>query len=278
MDLKRVAIRALSGSVYVAIIILACFCGQYGVAALSSLLGVLGVMEFRKMRFGEEPRELPLFIFDAMGALLLINAPYGPSLTLWLLWLIFRFIITVYSRSPHPERSFAVDIMGQVYIALPLALMNLFASLNNIGSIDSGHCMAIMTVFILIWINDTGAFIFGSLLGKHKLFERISPKKTWEGFIGGALTTIAAGFAFGAAAIPLSEFYVADKLWFWGLGGLLISIAATYGDLFESVIKRNLNLKDSGNLIPGHGGILDRIDSLLLVIPSMAVYILLFFL
>ncbi|MDE5843119.1 MAG: phosphatidate cytidylyltransferase, partial [Muribaculaceae bacterium] len=104
-------------------------------------------------------------------------------------------------------------------------------------------------------------------------FERVSPKKSWEGFWGGCITTIGIGILIGATNSPLSAEYLGNKLLFWGITGLIVSVAATYGDLFESVIKRNLNIKDSGNLIPGHGGILDRIDSLLLVVPAIVVFL-----
>ena len=113
-----------------------------------------------------------------------------------------------------------------------------------------------------IWINDTGAYLSGRTFGRRKLCERLSPKKTWEGFWGGFILTLAAG-----AATPFVLCQSVDKLPIWVIYAALVSVFATFGDLFESLIKRRLGVKDSGNLIPGHGGILDRIDSLLAVAP-----------
>lgn len=271
MDFKKIATRTVSGIIYIAIIVAACLCGTYGIAALTLLFGVLAILEFRKMRFGIDSALTPMSIFTAVGGACLILSPYIIPLILWIIWLMGRMIATIYSRAEHPEKEFAVDMAAQLYIAFPMMLMNLFSVMNDWSS--PNICMSILGIFIIIWVNDTGAFIFGSLLGKHRLFERVSPKKSWEGFWGGLLCSIIAGIILGLTNSSLSVFYMGNKLWFWIIASLLTSVAATYGDLFESVIKRNLHLKDSGKLIPGHGGILDRIDSLLLVIPVMAIYI-----
>ncbi|MDE6334502.1 MAG: phosphatidate cytidylyltransferase, partial [Muribaculaceae bacterium] len=133
---------------------------------------------------------------------------------------------------------------------------------------------ATLALFIFIWINDTGAYLSGRTLGHTKLCERLSPKKTWEGFWGGFALTVAAGLV--AAHIiggGTGRAYI-----IWSLYAAVVSIAGTYGDLFESLIKRTLGLKDSGNIIPGHGGILDRIDSLLAVSPIALVMVLITFL
>lgn len=271
MDCKKVAIRAVSGSIYVLNIILCCIFGQYGVTLLASLLGILGVAEFRRMYAADGNYDPAMASLNLIGVVLLINACYGFPFILWILWLVWRMIAAIYSSRKHPDRTFNIDMAAQLYIGLPMALLNLFGYLGDI------NCYAILAIFIIIWVNDTGAFIFGSLFGRHKMMERISPKKTWEGLIGGILCSVGVGVLFGFMDWDITAFggLFGDKVLFWSLAGLLISIAATYGDLFESMIKRNLNMKDSGKLIPGHGGILDRIDSLLLVIPTMAVYILL---
>ena len=142
---------------------------------------------------------------------------------------------------------------------MPLASLSI---LYLIGGKEITLCM-----FILIWLSDTGAFCVGSLCGKHKLFERISPKKSWEGFFGGLLFCIAAGAAFH---------YLFDILDLWTsmLFGAIVCVFGTWGDLVESLIKRSLGVKDSGNILPGHGGILDRIDSLLLVVPATILFLL----
>lgn len=267
MEVKSTLIRAISGSVYVLIIILACWAGEFGVTALAALFAVLGVVEFRRMRF--HGNDTLLDIYNAIGAFILVLSIYGEPFFIWLLWLIGRMIYTIYAKTDHPEKEIAVDLMAQVYIGVPMALL---AAMGYYCDELAGTCMPILSIFIMIWVNDTGAFLFGSTIGKHKLFPRVSPKKSWEGFWGGCLCTIGVSVLIGLTNTSLSAEYISDKTLFWILTGVVVCIAATFGDLFESVIKRNLNVKDSGKLIPGHGGILDRIDSLLMVIPAMVVF------
>lgn len=274
LDTKKTAVRAVSGAVYVIIIILACWGGDIGVTLLAGALAALGVSELRKMRFADSAAG-GLGIYDVAGALALVFTPIPaaiiphPFIITWILWLVGRMIFTVYSRRQHPEKEFAVDVASQVYVAFPLALMVFMALFLQM---TEGTCMPILAMFILIWINDTGAYLFGSTFGRHRLFERISPKKSWEGLWGGMACCIAAGALIGASGSQLAAVNVSNPTLFWAIGGLIISIFSTFGDLFESCIKRNLNMKDSGNLIPGHGGILDRIDSLLMVIPTSIIY------
>lgn len=274
LDVKKTAVRAISGAVYVILIILACWWGDIGIVLLAGLFGALGISEFRSMNFPDASTQ-GVGLFDILGALALIFVtvpssliPY-PFFFIWILWLIGRMIITIYSRHPHPEKIFCIDITSQVYIAFPLSLM-VAAAIYLQTLVNT--CMPLLAMFILIWINDTGAFLFGSMLGKHRLFERVSPKKSWEGFWGGLICCVATGALIGISNCKLAAGYIGSPVVFWTLAGLVVCVASTFGDLFESVIKRNLKLKDSGNLIPGHGGILDRIDSLLLVIPSMILY------
>lgn len=270
MDLKKTAIRAASGLVYVLVIIGACALGSPGVSALSCLFAILGIVEFRKMRFGSPMNNLPMTVFNALGGVFLALGVYGYPVVLWLIWCIFRMIIAIYEKSDHPEKRYAVDMAAQLYIGLPMALLAAFGYFSDL-LVET--CWPILSVFIIIWVNDTGAFIFGSIFGHHKMFPRVSPKKSWEGLWGGLVCSILAGYVIGASDSALSAIYLDNRIIFWTVAALIISVSATYGDLFESVIKRNLNIKDSGNLIPGHGGILDRIDSLLMVVPAIAVYV-----
>jgi phosphatidate cytidylyltransferase len=143
-----------------------------------------------------------------------------------------------------------------------------------IGSILAHNCTnfypgIVVGFFILLWANDTGAYLTGITMGRHRLMERISPKKSWEGFIGGMV--IAA-----AAAWLLSDWFgVLDKKG-WIIVSVIITIAGTYGDLVESMLKRSIGVKDSGNVLPGHGGFLDRFDSVIISFPMVYLYILLF--
>lgn len=274
LDVKKTAVRAASGAVYVILIILACLWGDLGVTLLAGILGALGVSEFRRMRFAASAGG-GIAAYDIAGALALIFLPIPsaifplPFALIWIIWLIGRMIITVFSRRQSPEKEFAVDMAAQLYIALPLAIMvasGLFLQRTE------DTCLPLLSLFVIIWVNDTGAYLFGSIFGRHKLFERVSPKKSWEGFWGGLACTVATGVLVGVSDSPMGAVNVCCPILFWALAGLIISLASTFGDLFESVIKRNLHIKDSGNLIPGHGGILDRIDSLLMVLPASLIY------
>jgi phosphatidate cytidylyltransferase len=165
-----------------------------------------------------------------------------------------------------------------MYIALPFSLLNVLAfNATPEGSVRFNTLLP-LSIFIFLWVNDTGAYCVGSLLGRHKLFPRISPGKSWEGSIGGAVFVLAIAWLIGTYDNTLildgdntGRGMLSVPAWL-GLG-LVVVIFGTWGDLVESLFKRTLGIKDSGNILPGHGGMLDRFDSSLLAIPAAVVYL-----
>lgn len=260
---SNLVLRTLSGIVYIALIAGACLAGEYGVMALAVLLAVLAVVEFKRMFAGMGASSLGTVILDVVTVCCMVFPFWG-----WLAaigCLIARMIVMIYDKEEHPERGFMADVMAYIYIGIPLASMALMSMLAR------SQGLFILAIFIMIWLNDTGAYCVGSTLGKHKMFPRISPKKSWEGFFGGLAFCIGFGCLLGFSDFSIGNVVAYHRPAFWIVSSIVICLSSTYGDLFESSLKRNLGLKDSGNLIPGHGGILDRIDSMLMVMPAMLI-------
>ena len=185
-------------------------------------------------------------------------------------YLVFPFssiiyFIKLYKKTDlKPFTSIAYTFLGILYVAIPFSLLHVIAFCTG------NYQFEIVTgILLLTWASDTGGYFTGTLFGRTKLFLRISPKKSWEGFVGGALLTLLIAFL-------LSEFIVILPLWKWLTIGILTVIAGTYGDLVESLFKRSINIKDSGESLPGHGGFLDRFDALLLSLPFIAAFLKLF--
>lgn len=195
----------------------------------------------------------------------------------YVITMVYLLVSELYLKQPNPIANWACTMLAQMYIAMPFAMINILAfRINNTGE-PAYNWMLPLSIFIFLWTNDTGAYCTGSLFGKHKLFPRVSPGKSWEGSIGGAILVVAA-----AAAIAwFDNVEVADKdmppallsMTVWIGLGLVVVVFGTWGDLVESLFKRTLGIKDSGNILPGHGGMLDRFDSSLLAIPMAVVYL-----
>ena len=193
----------------------------------------------------------------------------------YLVTLIYLMVSELYLKQEDPVHDWAYTMMGQLYIAVPFSLLNVLAFQSDAEGIHYVWTIP-LSVFVFLWINDAGAYICGSLLGRHKLFPRISPGKSWEGSIGGGILVILVALAI-PHLLPLimspSSFHLPlSSIEFVGLG-LVVVIFGTWGDLVESLFKRTLGIKDSGNIMPGHGGMLDRFDSSLMAIPASVVYI-----
>ncbi len=263
MNAKKLLTRTVSGAIYVALIIGAMLCGTPGVMALAILFCILGVLEFEKLYHALSLQRLLPITLDILGALCLCLCIYPVALLLWVIVLLMRFVAELYLKSDTPLIDVCRSLMAQIYLGVPLGLMVLLADFV-------GSSMTVLLLFIFIWLNDTGAFLVGSAIGRRKLFERISPNKSWEGFFGGLCFNLILA-AILCWTCP-QVFSMPPYLLLWLSVALLVTVFSTWGDLFESLLKRSLHVKDSGNLIPGHGGILDRIDSLLFVMPAAYVF------
>lgn len=263
--MKNLALRTVSGIVYIALIIGAILYGLPTIVILSAVFAILGVIEFSKLTNQNSSEKIPALLLDIVGVVALACGVYVYPILIWIFAMMLRLIVELYLKNPDPIKSLANSMFGQIYLGLPLMCLGIIASLYF------STTMPVLVMFMFIWISDTGAFIVGSLIGKNKLFERISPKKSWEGFFGGLAFNIAAAVALCLTCA--STFGLPANVWIWIGLALIVTITATLGDLIESLLKRTANVKDSGNLIPGHGGILDRIDSLLLVAPATLLYL-----
>lgn len=271
MDFKSVCIRSLSGIVYIAVIVFAILGGNVTVSLLALLFGLLALYEVERLtsiKTGGSLDITSLAIDMTTIGCLLLTPVFNWLAFFWFGLVIVRFIWQLYSPFPYPLKSVAFSIFGQFYIGLPLLALIFL-------SILTPNPLQLLAIVGMIWINDTGAFLVGCLIGKHKLFPKHSPKKSWEGFFGGLAFNLIAGFIFGFVCFDSFMSIHDSKLILWMITGVIVTVFSTWGDLFESMIKRNVGVKDSGKLIPGHGGILDRIDSLLAVAPATVFYIIL---
>lgn len=275
--MKKILTRTVFGCIYVALIVTALTLDSpYLFFGVFSLFIIFGILEFHRLA-GQESSFFKYLVasLDSLGGITMFAASaclttmgnFTLPATIYLAYFIIRMVVQLYDKSDNAIASLSHSFMGQMYVAMPLSLLNV------IYFNFAPHLL--LAIFIMIWLNDTGAFCVGSLFGKHRLFERISPKKSWEGFWGGFLFCIIAGILFYFA---FNSYFSGLNLFEWILLGIVVAIFSTWGDLCESLIKRTLHVKDSGHIIPGHGGLLDRIDSLLLVTPASILFLILTFL
>lgn len=271
--------RLISGTVYVALIVLALTLSMvWELWILLSFFAVAGVIEFNRLTGVNRPYIFRI-VLDCAAAvwLLYATAQYGMAishgLAIFLPYLLYLLYVVCRSTFlPHQAMlpSLGNSLIGQVYIAVPLALaIRLTLDPTSSSSMTQFNGLLLLAIFIFIWVNDTGAYLIGSRWGRTPLAPSISPKKSVEGSIGGLLLVL-------LSAVVLRLLLFPELSWLRILLiATVVAVFGTIGDLFESSLKRQAGVKDSGKLIPGHGGILDRIDSLLLAVP--AVYLLLAF-
>ncbi|MDE6136112.1 MAG: phosphatidate cytidylyltransferase [Muribaculaceae bacterium] len=270
--MNNLALRALTGAVYVAAIVGATLAGQPWFGLLMTIFAALASIEFAQLTeprdgSGALPRAITALTVAATAATV---GAAGIALALVpviaIAYFLLRAVAALYDRRPAPFMAVGRTILSYAYIAMPLGIFNIIESFHSHSL--AAHTVVLM-IFIMIWLNATGAYLVGSAIGRRRLFERLSPKKSWEGFFGGLAFCVLAGIG---ASLWLDTPLAA---WQWVVLGIIVCVFSTWGDLFESLLKRNLGVKDSGKLMPGHGGILDRIDSLLFVAPATSLFLLL---
>ena len=271
--------RAVSAVIFVALIVGGLLGGPYSFAALFTVVTVLCLLEFYKMVLDRYMRRdrMRIALGIALGltphatasAILLGWLPTQDELLLVLLLVFFplvfmMFIYELFAGARRPFENIAMLVLGMVYIGAPFAMLDYIAF--RTGSFD---WQLVLGVLMLTWVSDTGAYLAGSTMGKHKLFPRISPNKTWEGFAGGATLVLLVSQIFAVVFPVLTN---AD----WLIIGAIVAVFGSLGDLVESMLKRALEVKDSGDLLPGHGGILDRFDAFIFLLPFVSAYLMIF--
>lgn len=273
--------RAITGIIFVGVLIGCILGGPISFSLLFALITALTIHEFGVIISKQPDVEINKPICMLAGVFLFFGFAYlgvmpGQTEILipYLFLIIYLLVSELYLKKKNPLNNWAYAMMSQIYIALSFAMLNVLAyhSIGNEGELSNYQVqynpILPLSIFIFTWINDTGAYCTGMLFGKHRLFERISPKKSWEGSIGGGVISI-------LVALAMAHFFPFLSAFQWIGFALVVVVFGTWGDLVESLLKRQLGIKDSGNILPGHGGMLDRFDSTLLAVPAVIVYLLL---
>lgn len=259
--MNNILLRSLTGAVFISIVLFPLFWRAEAAAAVFGTFMLLSLIEFYRM-LDKHPSldvswEIGLTLgLSFFGLIVSVLFAWLPILALLLLLPLVFVVpaIELWRKKEQPLLNMAALWMGLLYVALPFVLM------TYMQVVESREFPLLAGMFLLIWMNDTFAYLSGRFFGKTKLMERISPNKTWEGAIGGILFTILGALAVGFLFDP-------ERIVFWTLSALLIAPCAVLGDLLESMFKRNAGVKDSGTLLPGHGGVLDRFDATLFTVP-----------
>ena len=277
--MKNLIVRAITGVFFVAAIVVS-FLDPLAMVFLFAIVTGLTIWEFSGLVNDTSDVSINRFICTVAGVyLFLAMAGYVSGFTNtsavfvpYLLTIVYLFISELYLRAENPVNNWAYSMLSQMYIALPFSTINALAFMQQGDGTVSFVPILPLSIFIFLWVSDTGAYCCGSLLGKHKLFPRVSPGKSWEGSIGGGVfVLIAAALVWYFTGGNNSASVLSLPAWL-GLG-LTVVVFGTWGDLVESLFKRHLGIKDSGNILPGHGGMLDRFDSSLMAFPAALIYL-----
>jgi phosphatidate cytidylyltransferase len=262
MPKNDILIRTLTGAIFITSILVSIYLNSQITISVFGLYLLMALIEFSNFFKEHETVSLSSIYFIGLGMIiyLLFSEIFIEILPYSSLFIVFPLIfiyllIEIWRNKTNPIINLSVGIFGIIYIVVPFILLIVLTEKTTlIEPILTG-------MFLIIWANDTFAYLFGRFLGKRKLMERISPKKSWEGVIGGFVFTILFSWLV-AYFLDSSHDYI-----FWIISAIIISPASILGDLLESMFKRSLEIKDSGTILPGHGGILDRFDATLIAVP-----------
>ena len=266
--------RAITGILFVGVLVGCILYDPWTFSALFVVISALTIREFGHLINQVEGVSINKNITMLAGVYLYMavmafctNLSGSKIFLPYLLLIMYLMISELYLKKENPVMNWAYSMLSQLYIALPFAMLNILSfHTSPMDTSVSYNPILPLSVFVFIWLSDTGAYCVGSLIGRHRLFERFSPKKSWEGSIGGGIVAIGSSFIF-------AHYFPIMNMAEWAGLALIVVIFGTWGDLTESLLKRQLHIKDSGAILPGHGGMLDRFDSALMAIPAAVVYL-----
>ncbi|MFI3265751.1 MAG: phosphatidate cytidylyltransferase [Rikenellaceae bacterium] len=271
MAVNNFVLRTLSGLVLLVLVVGSILYSHITMAALAVVIAAFSLHEFYTIISSERCR--PASVYSTLVGVLTVVLFYlsismqAPVLISFLVPLyMLLFFIELFRKQEQPFINIALSLGGLIYIALPLGLFTYLPFIE--GSTQGYNPWVLLGVIFTVWGNDVGAYLVGVSIGRHKMFPRLSPKKSWEGFVGGVF--------FAILTSSLVAYFAGFDICKWAVLGLIISLTSVLGDLVESMLKRSLGIKDSGNSIPGHGGFLDRFDALILTIPFVYIYFIIF--
>lgn len=263
--------RSLTGIAFIAIMLGGIIIHPFVFAPVFAIILFFTQSEFYKIseKAGFSPQKkiglilgFLLFVLFFFTAKSIIPHSY---ILLSVLFLFFIFIGELFRKKSSVLKNSAITLLGLIYVALPFSLMNFIVFRQTLAN-SNFYPWILVGFFFIIWIYDSMAYVSGSLFGKHKIAPKISPAKSWEGLIGGTIFAVVMGIVNAVLFQEISMFN-------WIVIALITVIFGTIGDFFESKLKREIGIKDSGNILPGHGGLLDRFDSLLFAIPPVFVWL-----
>lgn len=269
---KTFVTRTASAAVFVFVLLSCVWLHPISLVVFFTLVGLIGIFEFYKLAGKKGNDKITGYILHLLliaGSFFIYKADLHavkPYLLMAILALPIYLLVELF-KEKSSLFNIPVLILSFLYVSLPCVLLILISgATKQITNGTEFQPQKILGLIFFIWINDTGAYLVGSFLGKHKLYEKISPNKTWEGTIGGIVLCIALSFA-------IAQIFPQLPLKHWLVISILVAVFGTLGDLVESMLKRMADVKDSGNIMPGHGGVLDRFDSLFFSAPFVFAYL-----